>query len=172
MGAFAADVVRRPVAGELAGMRPLALAAYTASAVVTLTGLFGLGMFPLQGHPGPADGDDGGRRDERHRDRGPPGRGELRKKTAEVEIRLALGLRYRQAPRAYLSAALRTALIPQVATTKALGLVFLPGAMTGPILAGVDPLDAVLVQGVIMFMVLGAAPRPHRLRPIASTPAA
>ena len=53
-------------------------------------------------------------------------------------------------------AALRTALIAQI-ETKAVGLVFLPGAMTGLILAGVEPVDAVLVQAVVVFLVLAAA---------------
>jgi putative ABC transport system permease protein len=52
---------------------------------------------------------------------------------------------------------LRAALTPQIETTKATGLVFLPGAMTGLILAGVAPLQAVLVQAVVMFLVLAAA---------------
>jgi putative ABC transport system permease protein len=155
---FAADVVRRRVAGEVQGIMPLALLAYLASAAVTLGSLFGLGIFPLEGRTlvplaGMMVGNSmnatvlAARRVVE----------ELRDKAAEVEIRLALGLSYRQAARPYLSSALRTALIPQVETTKAVGLVFLPGAMTGLILAGVDPLDAVLVQAVIMFMVLGAA---------------
>ena len=54
------------------------------------------------------------------------------------------------------AAALRTALIPQIETTKAVGLVVLPGAMTGLILAGVKPLDAVLVQASVMYLVLGS----------------
>ena len=41
---------------------------------------------------------------------------------------------------------MRTALIPQIESTKALGLVFLPGAMTGLVLAGVDASDAVSIQ--------------------------
>lgn len=82
---------------------------------------------------------------------------EITDKADEVEIRLALGQPYRQAARPYLAASLRTALIPQIETTKAVGFVFLPGAMTGLILAGVDPVDAVLVQAVVMFLVLGAA---------------
>jgi putative ABC transport system permease protein len=53
-------------------------------------------------------------------------------------------------------AALRAALTPQIETTKATGLVFLPGAMTGLILAGAAPLQAVLVQAVVMFLVLAA----------------
>ena len=52
--------------------------------------------------------------------------------------------------------ALRTALTPQIETTKAVGIVFLPGAMTGLILAGVSALDAVRVQIVVMYMVLAA----------------
>ena len=44
----------------------------------------------------------------------------------------------------------------QIETTKAVGLVFLPGAMTGLILAGVEPDDAVRVQAAIMFLILGA----------------
>jgi putative ABC transport system permease protein len=52
--------------------------------------------------------------------------------------------------------ALRSAVSPQIETTKATGLVFLPGAMTGLILAGVAPLQAVLVQAVVMFLILGS----------------
>ena len=47
-------------------------------------------------------------------------------------------------------------MIPQVESTKAVGLVFLPGAMTGLILAGVDPIDAVKVQAAIMYLILGS----------------
>src|SRR5262249_36564639 len=46
---------------------------------------------------------------------------------------------------------------PQIETTKAVGLVFLPGAMTGLILAGTPPLAAVKVQAAVMYLVLGAS---------------
>jgi putative ABC transport system permease protein len=82
---------------------------------------------------------------------------ELRDKRAEVEARLALGQPSADAAQPYIRTALRTALVPQIETTKAVGLVFLPGAMTGLILAGVDPLDAVEVQAAVMFVVLGSA---------------
>src|SRR5690606_9926863 len=72
--------------------------------------------------------------------------GELSDKRDEVEARLALGQPWQVASRPYLRSALRTALTSQIETTKSVGLVFLPGAMTGLILAGVDPVDAVLVQ--------------------------
>ena len=82
--------------------------------------------------------------------------GELRDKRPEVEARLALGHPWPDAARPYVREAMRTALIPQIESTKAVGLVFLPGAMTGLILAGVDPLDAVKVQLAIMYLILGS----------------
>jgi putative ABC transport system permease protein len=36
------------------------------------------------------------------------------------------------------------------------GIVFLPGAMVGLILAGADPLTAVKVQVAVMYLILGA----------------
>jgi putative ABC transport system permease protein len=81
---------------------------------------------------------------------------ELRDKREEVEARLALGQPSRQAAAPYLRIALRSAISPQIETTKATGLVFLPGAMTGLILAGVPPVQAVLVQAVVMFLILGS----------------
>jgi putative ABC transport system permease protein len=73
----------------------------------------------------------------------------------EVEARLALGLPWQAAARPHVRRAVRDAITPQVETTRTVGLVFLPGAMTGLILAGVSPLDAVLVQGAIMYLILG-----------------
>jgi putative ABC transport system permease protein len=82
---------------------------------------------------------------------------ELTDHRLEVEARLALGQPWQQASRAYVREALRTALTAQIESTKAVGLIALPGAMTGLILAGVDPVDAVLVQVVVMYLILGAA---------------
>jgi UDP-glucose/iron transport system permease protein len=157
MVAFAAEVVGRR-APEVPDARRLALAAYAAASVVTLGVLFGLGVFPVEGRTliplaGMMVGNSMNstvlvaRRIVE----------ELRDKRAEVEARLALGQPANDAARPYVRAAVRTALVPQIETTKAVGLVFLPGAMTGLILAGVDPVDAVLVQAVVMYLVLGAA---------------
>ena len=73
-----------------------------------------------------------------------------------IEGRLALGLTAAEAFRPHLRSALRTALLPQIETTKAVGIVALPGAMVGLILAGVEPLDAVRVQISVMYLVLGS----------------
>lgn len=82
--------------------------------------------------------------------------GELSDKRDEVEARLALGLSSSEASRPYVRSALRTALIPQIESTKAVGLVFLPGTMTGLVLAGVDAVDAVTVQLALMYLILGS----------------
>lgn len=55
------------------------------------------------------------------------------------------------------SAAWGAALIPKVNAFLAVGLVSLPGMMTGQILSGVDPLIAVRYQIVVMAMILQAA---------------
>lgn len=73
-----------------------------------------------------------------------------------VEARLALGQTATDAFRPHVRSALRTALIPQIETTKAVGVVMLPGAMVGLILAGADPIDAVRVQAAVMYLVLGS----------------
>ena len=54
-------------------------------------------------------------------------------------------------------AAWNASLIPQINSFLAVGLVSLPGLMTGQILAGASPLDAVRYQILVMAMVLGAA---------------
>ncbi len=154
---FAAETVRRR-AREVPDVFPLALAAFAAAGAVSLGVLFGLGVFDLSARTliplaGLMIGNSmtatilvARRLFE-----------ELRDKRAEVEARLALGQVSAEAARPYVRHALRTALIPQIETTKAVGLIFLPGAMTGLILAGVDPIDAVRVQAAVMFLVLGSA---------------
>ncbi len=55
------------------------------------------------------------------------------------------------------NAALQAAMIPTVNSLFAVGLVSLPGVMTGQILSGVSPLVAVRYQIMIMCLLLGAA---------------
>jgi putative ABC transport system permease protein len=74
----------------------------------------------------------------------------------QVEALLALGFDARGATRFIGSRAARTAMVGQIERTKVVGLVALPGAMTGLLLAGVDPVDAVLVQVIVMYLILGA----------------
>ena len=73
----------------------------------------------------------------------------------EVEARLSLGQSSRQAALPWHRGALRTGMIPTIDQTKVVGLVALPGAMTGMILAGASPLAAIRLQLVVMYMLLG-----------------
>ena len=73
-----------------------------------------------------------------------------------IEARLSLGQSGRQAILPHQRSALRTALIPAIDSTKVVGLISLPGAMTGLILAGISPLTAIRYQIVVMYMQLAA----------------
>ncbi len=79
----------------------------------------------------------------------------LAERRAEVEMELALGATRWEAARAPLQGAVRRGLIPIINSMMVVGLVSLPGMMTGQILAGADPLEAVKYQVVIMFMIAG-----------------
>lgn len=75
----------------------------------------------------------------------------------DIEARLALGLTAEEAMSPHVRGAVRTALLPAIDSTKVVGLIALPGAMTGLILAGVEPIVAIRYQIVVMYMLLAAA---------------
>jgi putative ABC transport system permease protein len=77
-------------------------------------------------------------------------------RTAEVELRIAYGATRREALAAPLQDAVRTGMIPIINAMAAAGIVSLPGMMTGQILAGSPPLQAVAYQIVVMFMIAAA----------------
>lgn len=79
----------------------------------------------------------------------------LSRERAAVEAQLALGATRRQAFLPVTRAALRGALMPIVNAMAASGLVSLPGMMTGQILAGAEPIEAVKYQLLIMFLIAG-----------------
>ena len=156
MVVFAAWTVRAR-APEVPDLFPIALAAIATATVTTMGVLFGLGVFPAEARAivplgGMMIGNSlGGTVLAARRVAD-----ELADKRPEVEARLALGDSAHRAGRPYARSAIRTAMTPQIEATKAVGLLFLPGAMTGLILAGVKPVDAVLVQAAIMYLILGA----------------
>jgi putative ABC transport system permease protein len=80
-----------------------------------------------------------------------------RDRVGDLEALLSLGADRRQVVRFMAPQAARSALIPQVERTKVVGLIALPGAMTGLLLAGVEPVEAVVVQLLVMYLVLGTA---------------
>lgn len=156
MVVFASETIRRR-APEIPAARRLALLSLGVACAVSLALLFGLRIFPLTARTvvplaGMVVGNSltatvvAARRVV----------GALSDKRPEVEARLALGQPWQEASRPYVREALRTAMTTQIESTKAVGLVFLPGAMTGLILAGEDPVQAVLVQAAVMFLILGS----------------
>jgi putative ABC transport system permease protein len=70
-----------------------------------------------------------------------------------IEARLMLGHPWSRAVEAVRRNAARSGMIPIINTMSVVGLVKLPGMMTGQILAGALPLDAVKYQILIMFLV-------------------
>lgn len=156
MVSFAAYTTSRR-APDVPRVLPLSLLAYTASAIVVLGVLFGFGIYDLEGRTlvplaGMVIGNSLAATVLVSR--------QLLIVATEqrgvIEGRLALGLSATDAFRPHLRQALRTALVPQIESTKAVGIVFLPGAMVGLILAGVEPAAAVKVQVSVMYLVLGS----------------
>lgn len=84
-------------------------------------------------------------------------RDEINDRRAEIEAALALGATSRQAAMPHLRRALESGMTPIVDSTKTVGIIQLPGAMTGMILAGASPLEAVQLQLIVMYMLIGAA---------------
>ncbi|MGK2944564.1 MAG: ABC transporter permease [Desulfuromonadales bacterium] len=74
----------------------------------------------------------------------------------EIETALCLGSSVQLAAEPAVSSAFRAALIPSVNAMAAMGLVFLPGMMTGQILSGTEPLIAVKYQIAIMCVITGS----------------
>jgi putative ABC transport system permease protein len=70
----------------------------------------------------------------------------------EIETHLSLGATPQQAVAQYRKDAIRAGLIPTLNQMMVVGVVTLPGIITGQLLSGVNPLDAASYQILIMFM--------------------
>ena len=75
----------------------------------------------------------------------------------EIEQRLALGARPREALARHERAAVRAAMIPTINGLLTVGLVALPGMMTGQIVSGTAPSQAVRYQLVILYQLVAVA---------------
>jgi putative ABC transport system permease protein len=74
-----------------------------------------------------------------------------------IEARLVLGQTAREAVSGIRGQVFRSGLIPIINAMAAAGVVSLPGMMTGQILAGAEPVEAVKYQIMIMFLIAGGA---------------
>lgn len=79
---------------------------------------------------------------------------EVRAHRGTIEARLLLGADPTTALRPHMRSSVRSSMIPTVDSLKTLGIVFIPGGMTGMVLGGVDPVWAAEYQLVIFFMIL------------------
>ena len=76
----------------------------------------------------------------------------LSERADEVEMALSFGATAREAIAEPMRHATRRGMIPIINAMMIVGIVSLPGVMTGQILAGADPMEAVKYQLVVMFM--------------------
>lgn len=81
-------------------------------------------------------------------------RTDFQSKREEVETRLALGADIFPSSIGIIRDAIRTGMLPTIDSAKTLGIVSLPGMMTGLILAGISPIQAVRYQILVTFMLL------------------
>ena len=80
---------------------------------------------------------------------------QLYRRRNEVEQRLLLGQSWKEASLDIRRDGIRTGMMPIINSLAAAGLVSLPGMMTGQILGGTPPVEAVKYQILIMFLIAG-----------------
>ncbi|AAM72324.1 MAG TPA: iron export ABC transporter permease subunit FetB [Chlorobaculum sp.] len=81
---------------------------------------------------------------------------QMRQQRELVEMKLCLGANYKEASLDIFRGAVKAGMIPSINAMMGVGLVFIPGMMSGQILAGADPLIAIRYQIVVMFMLVGS----------------
>jgi len=75
----------------------------------------------------------------------------------KIQEMLSLGASVKVASGKLIRDSIRAAMIPTVDAAKTVGLVSLPGMMSGLIFAGIDPVKAIKYQIMVTFMLLGTA---------------
>jgi putative ABC transport system permease protein len=81
---------------------------------------------------------------------------EIESHVGEIETALALGAKPDAAITRYVQAATEASLIPRINSLRSLGIVWIPGLMSGMVLSGEDPIFAALYQFVILAMIYAA----------------
>jgi putative ABC transport system permease protein len=81
---------------------------------------------------------------------------EMEGSKGQIEASLALGATSRQASLGLVTRSLRSGMIPLIDSTKTTGVVFFPGTMVGMLIAGAEPIDAVRLQLVLLWVLLGS----------------
>jgi putative ABC transport system permease protein len=84
-------------------------------------------------------------------------RSEVVAHTGEIETALALGATPRATISRYTEASIHSSLIPAIDNLRSLGIVWIPGLMTGMLLSGTKPLYAAIYQFVVIAMILASS---------------
>ncbi len=79
---------------------------------------------------------------------------DYKNKRQEVETKLSLGADIMLSSKEIIRDSIKTGMLPTIDSTKTLGIVSLPGMMTGLILAGTSPVQAIRFQIMVTFMLL------------------
>ncbi|MGW7976480.1 iron export ABC transporter permease subunit FetB [Staphylococcus xylosus] len=77
---------------------------------------------------------------------------EFVKELSQIEAKLALGANPKLSSKATIRNSIKTAIVPTIDSVKTYGIVSIPGMMTGLILGGVAPLEAVKFQLMVVFI--------------------
>lgn len=77
--------------------------------------------------------------------------------TGLIETALSLGASPKVSVQPYVTASLHASLIPRIDSLRTLGIVWIPGLMTGMILTGTDPIYAAIYQFVVMGMIFATS---------------
>ena len=80
--------------------------------------------------------------------------GEIKAHRYRIEAKLALGIPITVACKPHVRDSVRASLIPAISTLESLGLVWIPGTMSGMILGGADPIWAAQYQLFVSFSIL------------------
>jgi putative ABC transport system permease protein len=81
---------------------------------------------------------------------------DVRDARLRIEATLSLGATATEAAQGLVTRALRSGMIPLIDSTKTTGVVFFPGTMVGMLLAGADPIDAVRLQLILLWTLMGS----------------
>jgi UDP-glucose/iron transport system permease protein len=81
---------------------------------------------------------------------------EVSAQARQIEATLALGATSTEAAAPLVRRSLRSGMIALVDSTKTTGVVFFPGTMVGSLLAGASPTDAVRLQLILLWVLLGS----------------
>ena len=79
---------------------------------------------------------------------------DFKNKREEIETKLSLGADILPASIGIIRESIKTGMLPTIDSAKTLGIVSLPGMMTGLILAGASPVEAIKYQIMVTFMLL------------------